>query len=111
MQRHEIPEGNPGADPSKKHFVLTLGDIGHGKSTFNNALIGAHKNEASDSTQGVTQDFQKHSSILPEFKDTIFIDSPGLNDPDLALENWVEKYNNTIGEQDAPRLSLVVLLI
>ena len=111
MQRHEIPEGNPGADPSKKHFVLTLGDVGHGKSTFNNALIGAHKNEASDATSGVTQIFQTHSSILPEFKDTAFIDSPGLNDPDLALENWVAKYNNTIGQQGAPRLSLVVLLI
>ncbi len=50
MQRHEIPERNPGADPSEIHFVLTLGDVGHGKSTFNNALIGAHKNEASDAT-------------------------------------------------------------
>ena len=49
-QRHEIPERNPGADPSEQHFVLTLGDVGHGKSTFNNALIGAHKNEASDAT-------------------------------------------------------------
>jgi hypothetical protein len=48
---------------------------------------------------------------LPEFKDTAFIDSPGLNDPDMALENWVAKYNNTVGQQDAPRLSLVVLLI
>ena len=110
-QRHEIPEGNPVADPSKTHFVLTLGDVGHGKSTFNNALIGAHKNEASDATSGVTQNFQTHSSILPEFKDTAFIDSPGLNDPDLALENWVAKWNNTIGQQAAPRLSLVVLLI
>ena len=49
-KRHVIPKENPGADPSKNHFVLTLGDIGHGKSTFNNALIGAHKNEASDAT-------------------------------------------------------------
>ena len=64
-----------------------------------------------DATTGVTQNFQTHSSILPEFKDTAFIDSPGLNDPDLALDNWVAKYNNTIGLKSAPRLSLVVLLI
>ena len=102
---------NPDAAPSDKRVVLTIGDVGHGKSTFNNALIGAHKNEASDATSGVTQNFQTHSSILPEFKDTAFIDSPGLNDPDLALENWVAKWNNTIGQQAAPRLSLVVLLI
>jgi putative ribosome biogenesis GTPase RsgA len=110
-QRHEIPEKDPSADPHKKHFVLTIGGVGHGKSTLNNALIGAHKNEASDATSGVTQNFKTNSSILPEFKDTAFIDSPGLNDPDMALENWVAKYNNTIGQQGAPRLSLVVLLI
>jgi predicted GTPase len=62
-------------------YVMTIGDCGHGKSTFNNALLGSHKNEASDDTSGVTQEFQKHSSIFPELKDTIFIDSPGLNDP------------------------------
>jgi predicted GTPase len=102
---------NPDAAPSDKRLVLTIGDVGHGKSTFNNALIGAHKNEASDATSGVTQNFQTYSSILPEFKDTAFMDSPGLNDPDMALENWVQKYNNTVGKQSAPRLSLVVLLI
>jgi hypothetical protein len=53
-KQHGMPATNPVADPSKKHFVLTIGDVGHGKSTFNNALIGAHKNEASDDTSGVT---------------------------------------------------------
>ena len=74
-------------------------------------MLGAHKNEASDATEGVTQNFQMHSSICPELKDAMFIDSPGLNDPEMALENWVAKFNNTIGQQNAPKLSLVVLLI
>ena len=110
-QRQELHETNPGADPTNIRFVLTIGDVGHGKSTFNNALIGAHKNEASDSTSGVTQNFETHFSMEPELRGTAFIDSPGLNDPDMALENWVQKYNNTVGKQSAPRLSLVVLLI
>ncbi len=38
------------ASKSDKQYVLTIGDCGHGKSTFNNALLGAHKNEANDAT-------------------------------------------------------------
>ena len=90
---------------------MTIGDCGHGKSTFNNAMLGAHKNEASDDTSGVTQNFQMHSSVFPVFKDTVFIDSPGLNDPEMALEDWVSKFNSTIGQKNAPQLSLVILLI
>ena len=62
-QRHERHETNPGADPTNTRYVLTIGDVGHGKSTFNNALIGAHRNEASDAASGVTQNFQTHFSM------------------------------------------------
>jgi Fe-S cluster assembly ATPase SufC len=34
--------------PSEKRCVLTLGSCGDGKSTLNNALIGAPKNKAAD---------------------------------------------------------------
>jgi ribosome biogenesis GTPase A len=59
----EKNERNPDADPSNTYYVLTIGNVGHGKSTFNNALIGAHKNEVSGDTSGVTKNFQMHSSI------------------------------------------------
>ncbi len=69
-------------DPAQtqKRYVLFIGNCRHGKSTFNNALIGEHENIASDLTSDFTQDFQRQSSIFHELTDTIFIDSPGLND-------------------------------
>ena len=79
------PDRNCITAPSNTQFVLTIGDCGVGKSTFNNAVLGEPKNKACDDTLGVTQDFQPHASICPEFKGVTFIDSPGLNDPNMAL--------------------------
>ena len=64
-QKQERLDRNFSAAQSEKQFVLTIGDCGHGKSTFNNAILGSHKNEASDDTSGVTQNFHMHSSVLP----------------------------------------------
>ena len=72
---------NPDEARSEKRYVMTIGDYGHGKSTFNNALLGESKNMCNDIPYGCTQDFVEHVSIFPEFENTIFIDSPGLNDP------------------------------
>ena len=65
---------------TQKRYVMIIGSCGQGKSTFKNALIGKHENKASDVTTGFTKDFQSHSSIFHELTDTIFIDSPGLNE-------------------------------
>ena len=38
------------------------------------------------------------------------IDSPGLADPNILIDVWVEKYNNQIAQQDL-KLDLVVCVI
>lgn len=38
------------------------------------------------------------------------IDSPGLSDPNIPIDVWVQKYNNQIHEQDF-KLDLVVCVI
>ena len=80
-QQQEESQINLDPAQTQKRYVLIIGNCGHGKTTFNNALIGEHENIASDLTNGFTQDFQRQSSIFHELTDTIFIDSPGLNDP------------------------------
>ena len=108
---HKEPVRNLGAAQSDKRYVLTLGTCGDGKSTFNNAWIGATENIAADKVTGITMSFQMHPSIKPELQNTFFLDSPGFNDANMALENWIQRYNNWIAEKKTPPLSLVVLLI
>ncbi len=64
---------------------MTIGELGHGKSTFINALLGESKIATSDAVSGVTRNFDQHSSKLECFENVVFIDSPGMNDPSLPL--------------------------
>jgi GTPase Era involved in 16S rRNA processing len=76
-QQQTGSETNLDPAQTQKRYVMIIGSCGHGKSTFKNALIDRLKNIASDAT---TKDFQCYSSIFHELTDTIFIDSPGLNE-------------------------------
>jgi hypothetical protein len=57
QEESKFKKENIGAAQFLKRIVLTIGDSRHGKSTFNNALIGAPKNETSDGTTVGKQDF------------------------------------------------------
>jgi ABC-type uncharacterized transport system ATPase component len=43
-QQQEASQINLDPAQTEKSYVLIIGNCGHGKSTFNNALIGDHEN-------------------------------------------------------------------
>ena len=67
-----------------------VGSLGCGKSTILDSVLDSDKIgtfEASDGTVGCTQQFYLSMVTAKDsaLKDTILIDSPGWNDPNLPL--------------------------
>ena len=76
-----------------------------------NAAVGDSVAPANDSTRGVTAFFAEYKSKAPGLQNTSFIDAPGLNDPNLPLDLWIERYNEAIKLNGGKAAHLCVAVI
>jgi putative ribosome biogenesis GTPase RsgA len=94
--------------------MILLGALGAGKSTIVNILNSKNTNAnrvefvASNSFKGFTKDFVTDVMPMSGVGIVKLIDSPGLADPNIPIDQWVKKYNLQLkGEA----IDLVVCLI
>ena len=83
--------------------IIVLGPLGAGKSTIMNIInsqaLKQNKKEfvASNSLVGCTQEFSYDTSVFEIVGQVKLIDSPGLADPNILIDVWVNLFNNSIG--------------
>ena len=96
--------------------LLVIGARGVGKSTILN-IFNSQSNrtarvefEASNSLKGFTKDFTSDIMTFPYTDNVRLIDSPGLADPNLPIDQWVNKYNQQVTSKGW-EVDLVALVI
>ncbi len=60
--------------------------------------------------QGVTQEFESDIAVVPDLGFVFLCDSPGLADPSIKIDKWIDLYNKSIADKNI-KFDLVICVI
>ena len=93
-----------------------MGAIGAGKSTISRVITSFGQIDqrnlfkATPDLKGVTKQFSYAIVPISGHGKIKLYDSPGMSDPNIPIDQWLNLYNNAIGSKNE-KINLLVLVI